>query len=141
MDTGESGTPKFIGADVWKRAQYYLSIRKSLEYLEKSFGESVGLTQMAMTACMEKTAFSRAFRRKTGITVHEFIQAYRVSQAAASIETSDRSITDIAFSVGFSSLDTFERVFKRVAGATPRSYRLEVLRANGLTAMTRKPEK
>jgi len=141
MDIAENGSPKFIGADVWRRAHYYLSIRKTVQYLERSFGESIGLTQMAMTAGMEKTAFSRAFKHKTGVTVHEFIQAYRVSEAATRMEISDCSITDVAFSVGFSNLDTFERAFKRIAWDYPRNYRLEVLRTNCLTPVTRKPGK
>jgi AraC-like DNA-binding protein len=127
---GISGNPKFIRADVWKRAQYYSCTRKVLEYLEKeekSFDGSLGLREMAAIAGMERTAFSKAFKRKTGITLHEFIHAYRVSQAAMRMEASESSITDIAYTVGFDSLGTFERVFKKITGTTPRHYRLEVL--------------
>jgi len=81
---------------------------------------------------MERTTFSKAFKRKTGITFHEFVRAYRVSQAVSKMEQSDCSITEIAFSMGFNSLDTFERAFKKVTGTTPSQYRLEVLRTNGL---------
>jgi transcriptional regulator GlxA family with amidase domain len=124
--------PRFIEMDVWKRAHYYSCTRKAVECLKRRFDKPIGLLELAEVACMEKTTFSKAFRQKTGITLHEFIQAYRVSQAASKMETSDYSITEIAFSTGFGSLDTFGRVFKKVARSTPSQYRLEIRRRNGL---------
>jgi two-component system response regulator YesN len=120
--------PKFIEMKTWQRVQYYSCTRKAVDYLQKSFSMPIGLQDIAGIACMEKTSFSRAFKQKTGITLRDFIQAYRISLAVTRIEESDCSITEVAFSVGFSSLDTFERVFKKIAGTTPSRYRMEILR-------------
>jgi len=128
--------PRFIEMDVWKRANYYSCTRKVLKYLEGSFDKPIRLPKMAAIACMEKTTFSRAFRQRTGITFHEFVQAYRISQAVARMETSDCSITEVAFNTGFSNLDTFARVFKKIARTTPSQYRLEIRRRNGLMVNT-----
>lgn len=128
--------PQFIEMNVWKRANYYSCTRKVLEYLEESFDKPIRLSNMAAIACMEKTTFSRAFRQRTGITLHEFVQAYRISQAVARMETSDCSITEVAFNTGFRNLDTFARVFKKIARATPSQYRLEIRRRNGLVVST-----
>jgi transcriptional regulator GlxA family with amidase domain len=130
-------TPRFIETDVWRRAKYYSCTRKALEHLEKSFDQPIGLREIAEIACMERTTFSKAFKHKTGVTFHEFIQQYRVSQAVAKMEASDCSITVIALSVGFSSLDRFEKVFKKIAGTTPSHYRIEILRKNGLMPDTK----
>ena len=124
--------PQFISLEVWKRAQYYSCTQKVVEYIAKHFDAPLCLDDMAKVACMERTTFSRAFRRRTGITFHEFVQAYRISQAATKMQASDYSITEIAFSVGFSSLDTFARVFRKVAGTIPSHYRIELLRNSGL---------
>jgi AraC-like DNA-binding protein len=124
--------PRFIEADVWKRANYYSCIRKALQYLASYYDNPICLSKVAAVACMEKTTFSRTFRQKTGVTLHTFIQAYRVSQAVIRMEASDCSITEIAFETGFNSLDTFERTFKKIAGITPSRYRLEIRRRNGL---------
>jgi AraC-like DNA-binding protein len=129
-----NGEPLFINTNVWRRAKYYSCTRKAVEYLERFFDTPVGLNQLAQTACMERTSFSKAFKRRTGMTLHEFVQAYRVSCAAETMAMSDSSITDIAFKVGFSSLDTFDRAFKRVTGLTPSQYRHEILRENGLVS-------
>ena len=125
-------TPRFIALDVWKRAHYYSCSRKTLEYLERSLDRHATLEDIAASVCMDRTAFSRAFKRNTGMTVHAFVQAYRVSKAVARLEVSDCSITEIAFDVGFNSLGTFERAFKKVAGTTPTRHRSELRQRNGL---------
>jgi AraC-like DNA-binding protein len=125
--------PRFIEDDVWRRVQYYSCTRKVLRHLEQVVDRPIGLREMAAIACMEKTTFSKAFKRKTGITLHEFVRAYRISQAVTKMEQSDYSITEITFSIGYSSLDTFERSFKAVTGITPTAYRSAVRRRNGLT--------
>jgi AraC-like DNA-binding protein len=126
------GKPVFVDTNVWKRVKYYSCTRKALEYLERSIDTRVDMKEMAAIACMERTAFSKAFRHKTGMTPYQFIRAYRISLAAAKMEISDDSITEIAFSVGFGSLDAFGRAFKRVVGITPSQYRRELLRRNGV---------
>jgi transcriptional regulator GlxA family with amidase domain len=126
--------PQFIGMEVWNRATYYSCTQKAVEHIEKSFERPLGLRELAAIACMERTTFSKTFKHKTGVTLREFIQAYRISQATAMMEVSDYSLTEIAFGVGFGSLDTFERNFKKIAGTTPSQYRLGILLKNNLLA-------
>lgn len=128
------GQPQFIDIEVWNRARYYSRTKKAIAHLERCFERSIDLREFAAIACMERTTFSKTFKQKTGITLHEFVQAYRVSQAVARMEVSDYSLTEIAFSVGFGSLDTFERTFKKIAGTTPSQYRLKILSKKGLLA-------
>jgi AraC-like DNA-binding protein len=127
-----SKAPPFMGDEVWKKANYFSCSRKVIGYLEKHFDTPIDLGKMAEVACMEKHAFSKSFKRKTGITPHKFVQFYRVGQATIRMETSDDSITEVALGVGFNSLETFERVFKGVTGSSPSSYRLNALRQNGI---------
>jgi AraC-like DNA-binding protein len=121
--------PRFISPEVWRRALYFSHTRKALQYLEEHRGEAIGSSEVAAAACMGRTAFSRAFRRVTGIRFRDFVWAYRVSAAAELILTRDRSLTDLAFEVGFGSVVGFERAFKRVAGSTPAAFRRELLRS------------
>lgn len=119
--------PLFIKADVWRRAHYFSRTRKVTEYLEAHVGETTDLRTMACVACMERTAFSRAFRRMTGMSFREFAKAYRVSIAVTKMKSSDQSITELAFELGFGSVVTFERTFKKILGQTPSSYRAQLL--------------
>jgi AraC-like DNA-binding protein len=125
----ETSCPQFIKPEAWEKALYFSHTRKAVECLEKRIAEPLDLGTVATAACMGRTAFSRAFRRVTGIRFRDFVWAYRVSAAAELIRTRDRSLTDLAFEVGFGSVVGFERAFKRVAGRTPAAFRRELLRS------------
>lgn len=68
--------------------------------------------------------FARLFRRTIGIPPGEFLAALRFERAKRLILTSDMSITDICFEVGFSSLGTFSSRFKQLVGVGPAELRL-----------------
>jgi AraC-like DNA-binding protein len=135
-DCSRNKRPSFIDDDVWKRAHYYSSTRKAVEHLKLSFDRHTGLDELADIAAMERTTFSKTFRQRTGMALHRFVQAYRVSHAVLKMEMSDYSITEIAFSTGFVSLDTFARTFKNITGSTPSKYRLALRIRNRLTVTT-----
>ena len=63
------------------------------------------------------------FKTYTGKSINEYINYLRVNESARLLENKDLKIIDIAFSVGFESLVTFNRVFKKETGKTPRDYR------------------
>jgi AraC-like DNA-binding protein len=123
--------PIFIDASVWRRILYYSGIRRAVKYLSDHLDEAVDLRTIADVACMERTAFSKAFKRRIGLTLHEFIRAYRISEAALRMETSDASVTEIALQVGYSSPASFDKAFKEVSGTTPLRYRTKLLREGG----------
>lgn len=127
-----SEPPVFIPASVWRRVEYFSCTRRIIEFLEKDLSAPAGLERLAELACMERTAFSRSFKRKTGMTPHEFVRAYRISHAAEMLRVSDCSVTEAAFGAGFGSLAAFERAFKRVTGALPSVYRADVLGMDGV---------
>jgi AraC-like DNA-binding protein len=83
---------------------------------------------------MERTAFSRFFRQRIGITFSEFLRAYRIELAIKRMLTSNASLKEISHSVGFSSFATFERQFKREAGVCPSAFRSRELGRIGVVA-------
>ena len=134
MDT--TSHPAFIPLQAWKRAFYFSCTRRAVEYLQEHFDSHLNLAILAEVACMERTAFSKSFKRKTGTSFRQFLQAYRISQATEIMNRSDYSITEIAYAVGFGTLSTFERAFRKTVGTTPSQYRAEVMRNNGLLLLT-----
>ena len=67
--------------------------------------------------------FARMFRDVTGIPPGEFLSALRFQRAKELVLTTDLSITDICFEVGFSSLGTFSSRFKQLVGTNPAQLR------------------
>lgn len=67
--------------------------------------------------------FARMFRGVTGIPPGEFLSALRFQRAKELVLTTNLSVTDICFEVGFSSLGTFSSRFKQLVGANPAQLR------------------
>lgn len=117
---------------IMQRIEFHLRLRRVWQYLEQSNNEHINLATGAEVACMEKTAFSRFFRRATGVSFHDFVLSWRLQRAVHLMADSDQSITEIAFEVGFQNLATFERSFRRFFACCPLRYRTNLLKNRGL---------
>jgi len=105
---------------------YYKRLRRVQTYVTSHPGESLSLAKLAGIAGLEATYFSKFFRRKTGVGVHEWVNSVRVERAKVLIRQGNLSITRVAHEVGFPTLRTFERAFSRTLGITPRDYKKTV---------------
>ena len=76
-----------------------------------------------MPPALSPAYFSREFRRTFGESPHQYLLTRRLERAAALLRTTDRSVTEICFAVGLSSLGSFTTSFRRVFGTTPLAYR------------------
>ncbi len=65
----------------------------------------------------------RLFRAALGVTPHQYLVRCRLRDAARRLADDARSVTDIAYDVGFSDLSNFVRTFRRAAGVSPRAFR------------------
>ena len=64
----------------------------------------------------------RKVKALTGITINEFIRNLRLSKAAYLLENSEMRVSEIMYSVGFSTHSYFTRCFKDLYGVTPKEY-------------------
>jgi AraC-like DNA-binding protein len=103
---------------------YYPGLRKVEQYVHNNQCESISLRKAAQLAGLEEKYFSAYFRAKTGVCFKDWLTHLRVTLAVDLIRDHNESITNIAFSVGFRDLRTFERVFKKHMGLTPQAFKL-----------------
>ena len=115
-----------ISPDIWNRVYCHSRLLKLVTHLEQHLSEPMTLAQAADVACMQRTAFSRFFRRVVGMRFRDFLHAFRITRAIPSMTNSDYSITEIAATVGYSDISTFERSFKQLTRMSPREYRKTV---------------
>lgn len=81
------------------------------------------LTEMSKKAGMSRSAFVAQFKTYTGVGMVEFVNSHRVQRAQRQLQSSDASVTEIAFALGFGNLGHFYTVFKKQVGMTPIEYR------------------
>ncbi len=91
--------------------------------MDRAYAEPLDVRAVAAVACCSEAHFSRSFRACFGETPHRYLQRRRVERSMFLLRETDRSVTDICFDVGFTSLGTFSRTFREIVGETPSDYR------------------
>ena len=92
-------------------------------WIDGHSGEPVELDGAAREVGLSPFYFLRLFKQVLGVTPHQYLIRSRLRRAARLLADSRRSITDIAFDVGFGDLSNFVRTFHRAAGVSPREFR------------------
>jgi AraC-like DNA-binding protein len=100
-----------------------LRLAEAISYLEANYTEAIDLDELARKAHMSVRGFIRAFRAAMGSPPIAYLIQLRVNRAADLLRRGAQSITDIAFTVGFSDSNYFARQFRKVVGVSPRLYR------------------
>ena len=98
-------------------------LKTVLEYIETHYASPVSLDLLAKEAGMNPKYFCRFFRSLTHQTPLDYVNYYRIQQAAQMLHTSDLSITDISLECGFNDSSYFVKVFRKYRGVTPNQYR------------------
>jgi AraC-like DNA-binding protein len=92
--------------------------------MDRAYAEPLNVRAVAAVAHVSEAHFIRSFRAAFGETPHRYLQRRRVERSMFLLRETDRSVTDICFDVGFTSLGTFSRMFREIIGETPSDYRL-----------------
>lgn len=98
-------------------------INKSFEYIEENYGEDFRLKDIAKAAGFSECYFSRLFKEITEKSFHQYISEYRIKKAEPLLMDPDYTVSEAAYAVGFSSLATFDRLFRKIKGCSPQEFR------------------
>ena len=96
---------------------------RAKDLADARYFERLGVNDLAGAAGLSRAHFSREFRRAFGESPHAYLLTRRLERAAAMLRTTDRSVTDICFSVGLRSVGSFTSSFTRTYGVSPTAYR------------------
>jgi len=83
----------------------------------------IDLDAAAAQAGISPFHFLRLFSTVLGVTPHQYLVRSRLRHAARLLADHDRSVTDVAYDVGFGDLSNFVRTFHRAAGVSPLRFR------------------
>ena len=91
--------------------------------LENNSHQQIGIDEMARLVNLSPSRLAHLFKSETKFSIQQYLTQLRIAKAKAQLESSFRSIKEIAASVGFSSVTRFAACFKSLVGATPAQYR------------------
>lgn len=112
----ETGQPRTGGLAPWQ-------VRRARELIAANFSGDMSLQQIATECGLSVAHFSRAFKLSTGTTPHGWLQTCRVDHARGLLQDADLSLAQIAIMCGFADQSHFTRIFTRLAGSAPGSWR------------------
>jgi AraC-like DNA-binding protein len=92
-------------------------------WIDAQSRRSIDLEDAAAQADISPFHFLRLFSDVLGVTPHQYLVRSRLRHAARLLADHERSVTDIAYDVGFGDLSNFVRTFHRAAGVSPRRFR------------------
>lgn len=92
-------------------------------FIEKSLNQKVTLTMMAEHLGLSESYCSKIVKKKTNFNFVEYVNHIRLREAEKLLRSTDRQMLDICFEVGFNSVQSFNRNFKKSRGVSPSDYR------------------
>ena len=92
------------------------------QYIEASYRERPDVNEIAQKVNLTTAAFCRFFKRHTKMTFTDFINQFRINRAKNYL-LQDKSISETTYEVGFESVSYFNKVFKKIVGENPSSFK------------------
>ncbi|MBO5371704.1 MAG: helix-turn-helix transcriptional regulator [Lachnospiraceae bacterium] len=98
-------------------------ISAALEYIEKKYMEEMKMEDLAEICSLSETHFRRLFTEYMNMTPVEYLNLIRVQQACELMMKSRYTMEEVAHHVGYTTISTFNRNFRKIIGTSPYQYK------------------
>jgi transcriptional regulator GlxA family with amidase domain len=98
-------------------------IKAAMEYINHNYTADISREGLAAHIGIHHDNLGKYFKMYFGKKMNDYINELRIKDAARLLKDTDEKIIDIAYSVGFGSLRTFNKAFRQFMRVSPVSYR------------------
>jgi len=98
-------------------------VLKAQNYIENNIAKKISVEQLSDKLAISQRNFIRRFKKATANTPLEYIQRVKIEAAKNSLESTQSTINEVIFSIGYSDTKAFRNLFKRYTGLTPLAYK------------------
>jgi AraC-like DNA-binding protein len=113
---------------IWPAVAALARLCRARDFIRECAAEPISLDDCAAEAGLSPWHTLRFFRAAFGETPKEFQTRLRLDEAKRLLTVTNRTITEVCFDVGFSSLGSFSTLFRQHVGQSPREFRRHVHR-------------
>jgi len=104
--------------------QFHLgTVENARTYILENFSHNISLQQLARHCLVSPFHFSRIFKAIMNVSPHQYLTEVRLNHAKVLLSTTEQSITDIAFTCGFNSLEHFATAYRYRFHSSPSKFR------------------
>ncbi|MBR1811705.1 MAG: AraC family transcriptional regulator [Clostridia bacterium] len=101
----------------------FSEMKAMLEFIDVNYGDKITLTEIAASAHVSKNTCISIFRQYVGCTPANYLTNFRLQKSIYLLESTDLSVTEVAYAVGFSGASYFAEIFKGTFGYSPRMHK------------------
>ena len=106
-----------------KRSSMADEIASVINYIAQAYNTDLTVERLARECNMSVSYFRKVFRDNLGMCPQQYLIHVRLSMAEHLLRTTNKQILDISEEVGFHSLSSFNRLFQKAYGRSPRTFR------------------
>src|SRR5882724_4971641 len=105
----------------YPKIYFYRRLVQAKLFIDTHYADNIDLENIADEACFSKFHFIREFKNIYRKTPHQYLIFVRIEKAMELLKA-EMPVSDVCYSVGFESLSSFSRLFKRFVSLTPSGY-------------------
>lgn len=103
-----------------KREQY---LTPALDYIDKNFAENIKIKDLADLCALSESHFRRTFEEIMEMKPLDYVNFVRIRKACDLIRKTSMSMQDISLEIGYDTISTFNRNFRKLTGTTPYKWK------------------
>ena len=98
-------------------------VDSAILFMKENINENISLNNLSSQYNYSVSRFSNLFKQKTGYAPIDYFLQLKMQKACQNLDFTERSIKDIAFSMGFDDPYYFSKRFRKIIGMSPKQYR------------------
>jgi AraC-like DNA-binding protein len=99
------------------------AIARARAYIAEKHADELSLSEVSQVVNMSAFYFCKTFKKATGMTFTDYLARVRIEKVKNLLLNPHKRVSEAAYEAGFQSLSQFNRVFRRIAGESPSTYR------------------
>ncbi len=129
-----SQTPEDMASESYPKIYLYKRMVDAKLFVDRCFMDNIDIDAVAAEACISKFHFIRLFRQMYGTTPHKYLTFLRMARAKELLQNG-ASISDTCYLLGFTSLSSFNKLFRQHLKVNPSVYSMQAKnRKNSIAA-------
>ena len=97
-------------------------VKKAIHYMSEHYNENITLNEISNLVGVSVQYFSKLFKDEVGCNFVDWLNSLRINRAKELMTTTQMSIKEVGFHVGYNDPNYFSRIFKRYEGIAPTEF-------------------